>query len=312
MYLLCTENQTNMTGYAVGHIQSMEQYDGLAEFLTKELNISGYDKWKMKQVGVDDAISWLLCESNSMYCWNEEYAIGAEEGNIGERSCNGNGEYGTQKWNCSENGFELIQDCYGDLSGWIDHLFDSNISNPLEALENFTLAIEGEESLSGEEIQTILSYLEFLFNLFLDDLEDADDPVSMSSDYLSNLTKVVDLVLNDFSAWLEIPSENRSLTFSSLTETMTKSGLELADALVSRFGVEFSFRDGRRNLLIEVWGKRKSDCSDPLVFPSEKGKTYATLPRGFQEQVQGESYAVVGVLYRLENLNALLPGNRTS
>ncbi|CAG0900611.1 unnamed protein product [Darwinula stevensoni] len=148
MYLLCTENQTNMTGYAVGHIQSMEQYDGLAEFLTKELNISGdifmssrfsvryhtedhnsytgmniswldwettlndslfeaffppvedltsfdglpfiflaltnpndgYDKWKMKQVGVDDAISWLLCENN---CRTPGNTWGRKAGRLG-------------------------------------------------------------------------------------------------------------------------------------------------------------------------------------------------------------------------------------
>ena len=100
--------------------------------------------------------------------------------------------------------------------------------------------------------------------------------------------------------------------FTSLMETMTKSGLEIADALVARGGKEFSFQDRRKNLHMEAWGKRKSNRSDPLVFPSQKSKTYASLPSSFQDQVQGDRYAIVGVLYHLKDLNALLPGNRTS
>ncbi|CAG0902097.1 unnamed protein product [Darwinula stevensoni] len=186
-----------------------------------------------------------------------------------------------------------------------------NETNALETLNGLTSGMQSEENLSGDEIETIVEFLGPLLDAFLDGLEgglgDSSDPL----EFLRSLTVAVDLTLDAFQGWLDIATGNRSVTFSSLTETMARAGLEVAFFMLERFEVELAFNMSRKHLVVEAWGKPKDSGS--FVFPNGRGHTYAVLPDGFQDQLGGGvHYFVVGVLYSVDDLNELLPGDRAS
>ena len=78
--------------------------------------------------------------------------------------------------------------------------------------------------------------------------------------------------------------------------------------MLYRYGRELAFNMSREHLVVEAWGKPKD--SGTFVFPNRGGPTHAVLPDGFQDELGGKDhYFVVGVLYDVEDLNALLPGD---
>ncbi|CAG0884253.1 unnamed protein product [Darwinula stevensoni] len=186
-----------------------------------------------------------------------------------------------------------------------------NETSTFEKLDNLTSWIENEEDLTGEEIQAIVNSLDDLLDDFLNDLENdlggSFDPV----EFLRKLTVIVDLTLDAFDGWLNITEGVRSETFSSLTETMAKAGLEVAYFMFNHHDEELAFNMSRDHLAVEAWGKPKNSGS--FVFPNRRGHTYAELLDGFQDQLgEGDHYFVVGVLYRVDDLNALLPADDIS
>ncbi|CAG0886100.1 unnamed protein product [Darwinula stevensoni] len=186
-----------------------------------------------------------------------------------------------------------------------------NETSALETLKNLTSWIENEVELSGEEIQNIVNSLAELLDDFLVDLQNGQGDPSDSKEFLQILTVAVDLTLDAFEGWLNIMEGTRSETFSSLTETMAKAGLEIAYLLFNHHDEELAFNMSKKHLVVEAWGKPKNSGS--FVFPNGRGHTYAELPDGFQDQlVGGDHYFVVGVLYDVEELNSLLPSDNTS
>ena len=87
--------------------------------------------------------------------------------------------------------------------------------------------------------------------------------------------------------------------------------MEMAFFMMENHGEALEFQTSTPHLVVEVWGKPK-DSSDDVIFPKERGHTYAALPNGFQDQVEGDHYFVAGVLYDVDDLNALLPSDNVT
>ncbi|CAG0886102.1 unnamed protein product [Darwinula stevensoni] len=186
-----------------------------------------------------------------------------------------------------------------------------NELNALETLKNLTSEIESKENLSGEEIEAVTDFLGPLLDAFLNGLQDGQGDSVGPLEFLQSLTVAVDLTLDAFEGWLNITEGTRSETFSSLTETMAKAGLEIAYFLFNHHDEELAFHMSKKHLVVEAWGKQKNSGS--FVFPNGGGHTYAELPDGFQDQLGGgDHYFVIGVLYDVEDLNSLLPSDNSS
>ncbi|CAG0894430.1 unnamed protein product [Darwinula stevensoni] len=203
----------------------------------------------------------------------------------------------------------LIDDC-DELLDIIDDLSDMlNNSNSLDIISNLTSAIGNDEELSGEEIDSIVDFLEPLFKIFLENLGGDGMHMESAQMFLTDFTMVTDYVLRAGTGWMNITQRKRTETFSALLTTVSHYSLMLLEKLILDFHEEFEFAEEKSTFLIEISGHKKG-VATPLIFPSTESKTYLKLPRTFQDDLDGDYFSYVGVLYNIQYVNQLLPGHR--